>query len=103
MIKITFSYKNNEIENILIQGHANQNEYGKDIVCSAVSSLLFSCLNTLKSTNKDEIIIKNGYAKLDKLTNKSSHDKIVINVLINGLIMISEQYGKYISMSKEQL
>ena len=30
---------------IMISGHANHNEYGKDIVCASVSSIIYTTLN----------------------------------------------------------
>ena len=52
MIKIKYSKINNLIKEIEVSGHANYDEEGKDIVCSAVSACVVGGLNALKSVNK---------------------------------------------------
>ena len=42
MIKVKIKENNNEIEDISITGHAMFDDYGKDIVCAAVSSIVIS-------------------------------------------------------------
>ena len=42
MIKVNI--KNNEIT---VSGHANYDDYGKDIVCASVSSLVISTVNAI--------------------------------------------------------
>ena len=38
MIRINVNKENNQIKKITLEGHANYDEYGKDIVCAAVSA-----------------------------------------------------------------
>ena len=40
---------------ITISGHANYDEYGKDIVCAAVSSTVITTVNGILSIDKDAI------------------------------------------------
>ena len=45
--------KKDEIVGFEIRGHANYDEYGKDLVCSAVTILAYSCVNTLDKYTDD--------------------------------------------------
>lgn len=47
MIHISVSYQNNHIVKLKAQGHALFDEYGKDIVCAGVSSILTGLLNAI--------------------------------------------------------
>ena len=51
MIKIKIDYESSYITNIKLTGHANYDEYGKDIVCASVSSIVITSLNAALSIN----------------------------------------------------
>ena len=48
MIKISYK-KDKLIEEIKIQGHAMYSDFGKDIVCSAVSTMVTTTINNILS------------------------------------------------------
>ena len=53
MTKADFKFKKNLPYAFSISGHANYDEYGKDIVCSSITTAVFTTLNLL-----DKIIKK---------------------------------------------
>ena len=55
MIKANFIKKDGIITNIKMSGHAKYDEYGKDIVCAAVSSALTLTVNTILRFDKNAI------------------------------------------------
>ena len=55
MIKVLRSKKN-----ISITGHAMYDDFGKDIVCSAVSSIVITSLNGILSINPSALIYNNS-------------------------------------------
>ena len=57
MIKVKVLKENNFYKEITITGHANYDTYGKDIVCSSVSSIVITTVNAIISLNKDIIIV----------------------------------------------
>ena len=57
MIKISIKYEENKIKEVLIKGHALYDDYGKDIVCAAVSSIVITTVNAILSINKDSITL----------------------------------------------
>ena len=47
MIKIEMVKVNNNLESVSINGHANSAEYGRDLVCAAVSVLSQGVINVI--------------------------------------------------------
>lgn len=76
MIKIKVLKENDFYKEISITGHANYDSYGKDIVCSSVSSIVITTINAIISLDKDAINyddntgVKIKVLKKDEVTNK---------------------------------
>ena len=49
MIKIKVNKSKDIIKEVIITGHANYAQYGKDIVCAAVSSIALTSCNAILS------------------------------------------------------
>lgn len=68
MIKITFYTKSDNYIGLVSEGHAGFDKRGKDIVCSAVSSITQTCalgiLEVLKINAKYEVDEDKGYLEL---------------------------------------
>jgi uncharacterized protein len=100
MIKINISKKDNLIKTISIKGHAEYDESGKDIVCSAVSSIVITTINASIRYNQASIdyVDKDGYIKIEIL----KHDDIIdllMNNMVDLLEELEEQYKKYIKIN----
>lgn len=95
MIKISIKEKQ-----IIIKGHANYDELGKDIVCASVSSIVITTVNAILRIDNDAIKYSdnNGVTidiiKDDEITNK------LINNLIDLLEELEKQYPKYIEIRR---
>ncbi len=55
MIKVRIETKDSKIVKISILGHAMYDDYGKDIVCSAASSIATTTINGILTLNKDSL------------------------------------------------
>ncbi len=55
MIKIEVLKEKDFIKNINISGHAHYAESGRDIVCSAVSSIVITTVNAALTLDKDSV------------------------------------------------
>ena len=55
MIKIKLTKHNNLYKEIVISGHANFDNYGKDIVCASVSSTVITVVNSCLSIDDKSI------------------------------------------------
>jgi len=99
MIKIKFDYDSSYVTNIRITGHANFDEYGKDIVCAAASSIAITSLNACLRINSKSIIIKQSEGLIDaKVLVK---DDIINKILLNMKDMytdLKEQYSENIKI-----
>ncbi len=86
MIKVEI--KNNKIE---IKGHANYDDYGKDIVCASVSSIVITTINAIIEFDPESIYYEdlNNRILIEKLK-----DDDITNKLINNMIELLEELEK---------
>ena len=86
MIKVEI--KNNKIE---IKGHANYDDYGKDIVCASVSSIVITTINDIIEFDPESIYYEdlNNRILIEKLK-----DDDITNKLINNMIELLEELEK---------
>lgn len=98
MIKVNIKEKE-----IIITGHADYDEYGKDIVCASVSSIVITSVNAALKIEEKSLDFKE---EQDKLTiNILSNNKnilIIIKNMIDLLEELSLTYKKNIKIIKEE-
>lgn len=101
MIKITINKNKNIIDSVVISGHALYGNFGKDIVCAGVSSIVTTSVNAILSLEKDSITFeqKEGFVKIEIIKNTDIVDKLVNN-MINMFVDIEKQYPKNIKIFK---
>lgn len=97
MINVLFK-TNSYIKFFSVNGHANSDEYGSDLVCAGVSSIVFGLVNTLDKNmvniqiNKNEVkIIVN---KKDKKT------QIILEALYISLKTMEKKNKKYLRIGE---
>ena len=100
MIKIIVNQINNQIDEIIINGHSGYAEFGKDIVCASVSSIAITTINAIvRLDNKAlEYIEKDGYLKIELL----KHDRYIDNLILNMIELLKDletKYKKYIKFN----
>lgn len=86
MIKVEI--ENNKIE---IKGHANYDDYGKDIVCASVSSIVITTINAIIEFDPESIYYEdlNNRILIEKIK-----DDDITNKLINNMIELLEELEK---------
>ena len=90
-----------EKKKIEIIGHSNYDIVGKDIVCSAVSSIVTTTINGIISIDKDAINYK--YQNDSMLIEIKKADEITIKLLnnmINLLKSLAKDYPKNINVKE---
>ena len=95
MIKISIKEENKRIKKVEIKGHALYDDYGKDIVCAAVSSIVITTVNAILSIDKDAIKYDEKVFLIEVLKDDEVVDKLLVN-MINMLKELSEEYPKNI-------
>lgn len=92
---ITINVKKDQI---IINGHANFAEYGKDIVCAAVSSIVTTTVNAILRIDSEAITYSES-SNLEIIIKKHTE---TIDILITNMIELLEelqmQYGKNIKI-----
>lgn len=98
MIKVSVESKNKKhIDAVKILGHAMYDDFGKDIVCSSVSSIVTTTVNGIYEIDKDYLQIeevKDGMI-ITILKNDTICDKLILN-MVNLLSELSENYRENI-------
>lgn len=100
MIKIEYIENDNFIEYIKIHGHANYDDYGKDIICSAVSAISIGALNALKNIENYTITQSKGLIILKEKNEPLHDDNVVLNTMIVQLKTIENSYPDFIKICK---
>lgn len=95
MIKVKVKEKNSKMEEISITGHAMFDEFGKDIVCSSVSSIVITTVNAIEKIDKDSISYTEKPFSL-KIEKESEITEKLIENMISLLKELEEQYPKNI-------
>ena len=101
MIKVIYEVKNDSYVALTVSGHAESGEYGKDLVCASVSSIMFGFMNALDMLDED--------VEIKQLTNKISIKNHSNNEMIQDyfeLVMvqlktIEESYRDFIQVERK--
>lgn len=99
MIKVVVLKEEKMYLNITILGHAMYDDYGKDIVCSAVSSIITTSINGILSLNKNALEYRQEKDGL-VITNikKDSVTQTLIENMMNLLLELAQSYPKNIQI-----
>ena len=99
MIKIKLLKSNDNINGIIITGHANYDDYGKDIVCAAASSIATTTVNGVLAFDKESLSYEVSEKGLIIKVN-DTHDitQTLINNMVNLLKDLEEQYPENIEV-----
>lgn len=103
MIKIKIKYDGTFIKYFKVLGHANYDDYGKDIVCASVSSIVICSVNmALKLDNKAvKTTSKEGFLEANILKQEDAINKVFIN-MIDMLKELETDYGKNIKIYEDR-
>lgn len=96
MVKITYSSR--EPPSLTVEGHANYAEYGKDIVCAAVSALCQTLMNALAAYTDDDISVRAspGDSMILWRGRQSKEAALLTMSFLDGMRDIAETYPDYV-------
>ena len=85
---------------ISILGHADYDDYGKDIVCASASSIVMCSVEAIANFDIKAVDIKNSKDRLDIIINKNDDTtQKLINNMLNCLKEIEKKYPKNIQIN----
>jgi len=100
MIKVNVISSNDIINEIKIDGHANYDIYGKDIVCASVSSIAITTVNGILNIYPNSIrYIQDDNQLLITVVDTNE----IVNKLLNNMIILLKElesdYSNYIKIN----
>ena len=96
MIKISIKKENDLIKEIIIKGHANYEDYGKDIVCAAVSSIATTTINDILTLDNNAINYISNEGNMIITNNDNDIANKLLQVMINSFEELAKDYPKNI-------
>ena len=79
-------------ENVItIKGHALFSDFGTDIVCASVSSIVITTINDVMSIDNDAIEYE---SKTGKVVIKIKKNSDIVSILIDNMILLLESLEK---------
>ena len=96
MITITVKKRQGDYVSFLSKGHAGYAEEGYDIICSAVSALVITTVNSIETFTEDQIEVKedDGFVSFRFEKVPSDKSKLLMDSLVLGLTQIENSYQK---------
>ena len=90
-------------DTVIISGHANFADYGKDIVCASTSAIVTTSINDMYVVNKDSFIYTDdGNQLIIKIIKEDSLILKLFNNLIELLKNLEKDYPKNIKIESEE-
>lgn len=99
MITVNIEKEGSKYKKIKILGHAMYDDYGKDIVCSAASSIVITTVNGILTLNKGSLtylVSKKGMTIDIKNTDETT--QLLIGNMINLLKDLEKNYPENIEV-----
>ncbi len=93
MISVEVIKENSKYKKIKIFGHAMYDDYGKDIVCSAASSIVTTTVNGILTLNKESLSYLVGKKGMTiDIRNNDINTQLLINNMVNLLKDLENNY-----------
>ena len=93
MISVEVIKENSKYKKIKIFGHAMYDDYGKDIVCSAASSIVTTTVNGILTLNKESLSCLVGKKGMTiDIRNNDINTQLLINNMVNLLKDLENNY-----------
>ena len=84
-------------DGIIVSGHANYAEYGKDIICAGVTTLTQTLIKSLKDLTEDKIEYEISPGRADiHYRNLSEEGKLLVDSFFIGICMVADEFPDHI-------
>ena len=101
MIRCQFTLRDGSYTKLFVKGHAESGEYGKDLVCAGVSSIVFGLMNACDACG-DITDIRPGRNKIEiEVLSESGVIQNYFELAYIQLRTIEESHGEYIQVERK--
>ena len=104
---LLFEGSNKNVVGFEVSGHAEYADPGMDIVCSAVSALTITVINSIEEQCDDDFYSdfhqETGYISLHFHGEPSDTALIILRLFRCGMIGLEESYGDYILITFKEV
>ena len=94
--------KKNQIEKVVMKGHAMYDDYGKDIVCAGVSSVVTTSVNAILKLREDSIFFEEGSTLTISVLKEDEITNALLENMIDLLSELAESYPKNIKIKEDR-
>ncbi len=107
MITIEILYKKVRISQVTVKGHANYAEYGKDIVCAAVSAVTIGTVNAIEQLLNVSLLVEKNEKhggllawQVPEVTDERIADKmeLLLNAFVLTIKSIRDEYKEHLQV-----
>ncbi len=93
-----------------VEGHSGSARRGRDIVCAAVSAIVYTCLGSLQEmAGIENYAEEDGYIKCNIPVSRTEDQKQIAGIILEAMaiglkqIMYTPSYERYISILDEEV
>ncbi len=91
-------HQDENIVGLTCEGHAHFDQYGKDLVCAAVSAILTGGFNAFQEDEVESILLEEGKAMV-RIKNVT-RAKIILETILTQLETIENAYPKNLKIKR---
>ena len=101
MIRAVFEAEDDKYLSLDVRGHALSDDYGKDLICASVSSIMFGFMNALDAL-EEEVDIRQTDDTIT-VVNRSDSETVqnYFELVIMQLKTIEASYGNFIRVERK--
>lgn len=91
-----------DIRRIKVSGHAGAGEYGRDLVCAAVSTLATNFINSAETLCEVDLQPQVGSGLLDVTVTQQAVIQWLARSFVTGLSGLAQDHSKYVRLVLEE-
>ncbi|WP_353458417.1 ribosomal-processing cysteine protease Prp [Staphylococcus coagulans] len=92
-----------QITDVIMDGHADFDEHGQDIVCAGASAVVFGSLNAIIGLTAERPDIDysddGGYFHVRSVDTSNEQAQLILQSMLVSLQTIEEEYNEYIKLN----
>jgi len=101
MIHISILARDGKYSKVTVKGHAEMDEYGKDLVCAGVSTVMFGLCNALDlEKGAEDIAVTDNRIRIDGI-HTDEKTQAMLRLAEVQLETLREAYSDYVNIEKK--